>query len=262
MSLQHFEIGLGAGERRFGRGLGCARRGHRRGGARAIGRGLLQALLRTKVRRREFLRAIEFQRRALLIGLGALHLRARGADLRRGLRDDGALRLDLPADARDRRLLRRDLGLGGVDRVAIVAVVEPDEQVARMDEGVVGDRDLGDVAGDFGRDDRRIGADIGVVGADEEAPFDEPIIGEIAAIAQRGDHDDGQNEAARRAGNARGGRRGGGLARDRRRDRRMFPRRGEGDRRGLGLVLRHSKASKGQTEPFGHFHIDLAASRD
>ncbi len=119
-------------------------------------------------------------------------MRRRRADLRLGLRDHGALRLDLPADARDRRVLGRDLVLGGLDRIAIVAVVEPDQQVARVHEGVVDDRDLGDVAGDLGRDDRGVGADIGVVGADEEAPFDEPIVGQIAAVAERGEDDDGQ----------------------------------------------------------------------
>ena len=169
--------------------------------------------LRTEVHRLELLRAVEFQRRALLIGVGALDLRGRRLDLRRGLRDDVALRLDLPTDARDRRVLGRDLGLGGLDRIAIVAVVELDQQVARVDEGVVDDRDLGDVAGDLGRDDRGVGADIGVVGADDEAPFDEPLVGEMAAVAERGEENDGQNEAARRARRARRRRRGAAASR-------------------------------------------------
>ena len=45
-----------------------------------------------------------------------------------------------------------------------------------MDRLVVGDRDLGDEAGDLRRDDRDIAADIGVVGALDEAPDGPPVV--------------------------------------------------------------------------------------
>ena len=64
------------------------------------------------------------------------------------------------ADARPRR----------VDGVLIVAVVDRSEQIALVDDLVVDHRNRGQVAHRLGGDDRGVGADIGVVGRDQEAP--------------------------------------------------------------------------------------------
>ena len=56
------------------------------------------------------------------------------------------LRVDLAAEAGDRRVLGVDARLGGVDGDPIVAVVDQREKVALADDLVVDDRDLGQVA--------------------------------------------------------------------------------------------------------------------
>ncbi len=91
----------------------------------------------------------------------------------------------------ERRLLPGDRRLGLGERRAIVAVVELDQEIAGMDRLVVGDRDLGDEARDLGRDDRDVAADIGVVGALDEAPDGPPV---VAVPGRAGQHD----ESARR----------------------------------------------------------------
>src|SRR5271156_6109900 len=65
---------------------------------------------------------------------------------------------------------------------------------------------------------------------------------------------------ATRRGPGGGRRLGGGrrIARDRRRAGRTLARRSQRDRRSLDILLRHSEASKVQTEPFGHFRVDIA----
>ena len=178
-------------------------------------------------------------------------LRVGRGDLGGGLVDRRVLRLDLPAEAGDRRVLGGDLGLGGVDREAVVAVVDARQQIAGVDLLVLGDWNFDDVAGDLGGDDRRVGADIGVVGRDEEAPLDEPVVAPIGAVAERGQGDERQDEAPRRTRAAGGGGRGapgrrlGRVAaqgRDlswfaHRRERAGFARRRPRERSGLGLVL-------------------------
>ena len=185
--------------------------------------------------------------------------------------DRRVLRLDLPADAGDRRVLGGDLGLGGVDGEAVVAVVDAGQQIAGANLLVFGDRDFDDVAGDLGGDDRRVGADISVVGRDEEAPLDEPIVAPVHAVAERGQSDERQDEATRRARAAGGGgrsapgRRLGRVAaqgRDlsrfaHRRERARLARRRPGERSGLGLVLWHWAAPQILTEPFGR-RLDIA----
>ena len=267
LGLEHLGGVLGAGERGDGGGLGGERRGERRGGAGAVGGRLFEALLRAESDVGEFLRTVEFERGALFVGDGAFRLGVGRGDLGRGLVDRRVLRLDLPAEAGDRRVLGGDLGFGGVDREAVVAVVDARQQVAGANLLVFGDRDFDDVAGDLGGDDRGVGADIGVVGRDEEAPLDEPVVAPIGAVAERGQGDERQDEAPRRARAAGGGgrsapgRRLGRVAaqgRDlsrfaHRRERAGLARRRAGERSGLGLVLRHGLRPKLLTEPFGRF---------
>ena len=112
----------------------------------AVGGRLLEPLLRAEIRLRELQRTVVFERRALDVGLGAAELRLRRLHLRLGLGDDRGLRVDLPAEAGDGRVLGVDAGLRRVDRVPIVAVVDQREQVALMDDLVVDDRDLGQMA--------------------------------------------------------------------------------------------------------------------
>ena len=251
LGLEHVGGVLGAGERGHGGGLRSERGGERGGGAGAVGGRLLEALLRAEIGVGELLRAVEFERGALFVGDGALRLGVGRGDLRGGLVDRRVLGLDLPADAGDRRVLGGDLGLGGVDREAVVAVVDARQQVAGVDLLVVGHRDFDDVAGDLGGDDRRVGADIGVVGGNEEAPLDEPVVAPIGAVTERGQGDERQDEAPRRTRAAGGdgrsapGRRLGRVAaqgRDlswfaHRRERAGFARRRPRERSGLGLVL-------------------------
>ena len=199
--------------------------------------------------------------RALLIGFGALPLRVRRADLRLGLGDDSFLRFDLSADSRDRRVLRGDLGLGRIDHQLVIAIVDSHQEIAGVHRLVLGDGDLGHVTGNFRRDDRHVGADIGVVGGDQETALDEPVIGQMRAIAEAGEEDERQNEASRRT-------RPGGCPRRRRRfrgrdnfartrragdRRRIFWPAGQRRRRRLNLILLHRRRLRTRTEPFGHF---------
>ena len=50
-----------------------------------------------------------------------------------------------------------------------------------------------------------VGADIGVVGRDQEAPLDKPVVAPIGAVAEGGQGDERQDEAPRRARAAGGG---------------------------------------------------------
>ena len=196
LGLEHIEIGLGAFQRRGRRGLARLGGGKRGGGAIAVGGRLLEALLRAEIRLRKFVGAVVFQRGALDVGLRALLLRRRGGDLRLGLGDDRALGVDLPGEAGDGRVLGADARSGRVDRVLIVAVVDRGEQVALVDDLIVDDRNRGQMTHRLGGDDRSVGADVGVVGRDEEPPLDEPVVGRLAAIAERGEDQHRHDESA------------------------------------------------------------------
>jgi hypothetical protein len=103
--LEHLGGVLGAGERGDGGGLGGERGGQRRGGAGAVGGRLFQALLRAESDVGEFLRTVEFKRGALLVGDCPFRLRLGRGDLGGGLVDRRILRLDLPTEAANRRVL-------------------------------------------------------------------------------------------------------------------------------------------------------------
>jgi hypothetical protein len=164
LGLEDLEIGLGAVERRGRRGRACPGRGERSYSAVAVGGRLLEALLRAEVRLRQLVRPVVFERRPLDVSLGGLHLRAGRRRLGRGLGDDRSLGVDLTGEPLDRRVLRADARPRPVDRVLIVPVVDRDQKVALVNNLILDDRNLGHVPARLGGDDRRQGADIGVVG--------------------------------------------------------------------------------------------------
>ena len=88
---------------------------------------------------------------------------------------------DLLADPADRRLLGRDLRFRLLQRDAVVGIVEEHQRRPRRDVRVVVDRHGLHVAGDLRRDDRRVGADIGIVGRDHEAAFGPPVVAVLGA---------------------------------------------------------------------------------
>ena len=277
LRLEDIEIGLRAlerGDRRSGVRLGGGQRGDR---AIAIGGGLLEPLLGAEIGLGELVRPVVFQGGALNFGLAGALLRLRGVHLGPGLGDDRGLSLDLPAEPGDRRVLRADLGLRVVDRDPVVAVVDQGDEVALAHGLIVDDRHLHEMPGGLGRDDGGVGADIGVVGADEKPPLDVVVVGELAGVADGGQHDDRENEAAQAAGPLRrghlGGRPSGGPrparnagARRRRREARRRRRR-DGARLGGGrghcdgFLVRYGGTvghksiplKRRQTERFGHF---------
>ena len=128
---------------------------------------------------RQFLLALQF-------GLGARLDGLRRSELRLGLRDRGLLRFDLLADARDCRLLGGELVARGVGRQPVITVVDAGDHVAGMNIGVVGDADRRNVAGNLGRQRRRVGMHISVVGGDDEPAGCEPV---VAVPAAGGEHD-------------------------------------------------------------------------
>ena len=65
-----------------------------------------------------------------------------------------------------------------------------------MDDLVVNHGNRGQVAHRLGGDDRGVGADIGVVGRDEEAPGDEIVVSRFAAVAECGEDQNGHDESA------------------------------------------------------------------
>ena len=67
-----------------------------------------------------------------------------------------------------------------------------------MDGLVVDHRNGGQMAGRLGGDDRGRGADIGVVGRDQEAALDKIIVGRLPAIAEGGEDEERDDEAANR----------------------------------------------------------------
>ena len=237
LGLEHIEIGLGAFKRGGCRRLGGVAGGERRDRAVAVGGRLFEPLLGAEIRLRELIRAVIFESGTLNVGLGAPHLRGRGGDLRLSLGDDRRLCVDLPGEAGDGRVLGADARPRCVDGVLIVAVVDRGEQVALVHDLVVDHRNRGQMPHGLGGDDRGVGADIGVVGRDEETPLDEIVVGRFAAIAERGENQDRNDEPAQAGSlrwNGHGGRR---AARGRAHE--SAGRTGRGGRKAAGRGGRH-----------------------
>jgi hypothetical protein len=113
---------------------------------------------------------------AHLIVPGAVDLRIGGGDAGLGLGDHRVLQAPDRVEIGERRLLAGDGGHRLRQRGAIVAVVELHQEIAGTDGLVVGDHDLGDQPGDLRRDDGDIAADIGIVGALDEAAHGPPMV--------------------------------------------------------------------------------------
>jgi hypothetical protein len=79
------------------------------------------------------------------------------------------LGVDLPVEALDRRLLGRDLIARQVGGEAIVAVVDAGDHVAGANLRILLDQKPRDIARDLRAQCRGVGADIGVVGGNQEA---------------------------------------------------------------------------------------------
>jgi hypothetical protein len=152
--------------RRFQRG---ARPVGGRGPFLVIGIGQLEALRRGEPIGGELAVAHDVE-------LGARHLSIRCRHLGADLCDHRLLQIAGGIEIGERRLLGGDRPLRLGERRPVVAVVKLDQEVAGMHGLVVGDRHLGDEAGDLGRDDSDVAADIGIVGAFDEAPDRPPIV--------------------------------------------------------------------------------------
>ena len=111
LGLQDVEIGFGAFQRGDGRGGARLGGGQRGGGAVAVGGRLFEPLLRAEIRLGELQRAVVFERGALDVGLGALQLRLRRLTCASAWAMTARLRVDLPAEAGDGRVLGVDPGL-------------------------------------------------------------------------------------------------------------------------------------------------------
>ncbi|CAD5251153.1 hypothetical protein BOSE21B_10914 [Bosea sp. 21B] len=177
LRLQHLNIGL----RLHDAGLGAGERGD---GLVACGGGGVERRLRAIGLGGEVVGAVEIGGGAGDGGLGRNLLRL-------GLLQAGAGSLDLRVDARERGLGGGALGLGALQRDALVAIVELDQRLAGLDLLVLRHRDRGDVGGQLGRDRRHFGADIGVVGRDDEAAIAPPVdaIPEAGGKRRAGDED-------------------------------------------------------------------------
>ena len=133
---------------------------------------------------------------AIEIEVGSFQAGVRRGQLRLGLFDRAFQRGDLPADAIDGGLLGRDPGARGVNRDAIIAVVDPEDHLAGPDHRIVAGQDGSNMARHPGAERGVVGAHIGVVGADEEPP-DQKIMHAIGCGGEREQrHDADQHRSA------------------------------------------------------------------
>ena len=182
--LQFRQLGLGFRLLRLGhfdivarRVIGRLRRLHRRHALVAAGFGLFEGRARGETLVAERLLAI-------VIETGALQRRFLGSELGAGLLDRAHQSGDLAADPVDGGLLGRDPGARGIHRDLVVAVVNFEDDIAGMNDRIVGRQDRRDMARHPRAERGVVGADIGVVGRDIEAA-DQKIIGAIADGRER-----------------------------------------------------------------------------
>ena len=116
--------------------------------------------------------------RAVAIGvdLGETRLCCPGIEIGIRLLDRRLLQFVFGLQTGERRLALLEDGLGMIGGRACVAIIQPHQQLAGVNKFVVFHRHLGDEPGDVGRDRRHVTADIGVVGALEEAVDGPPVV--------------------------------------------------------------------------------------
>ena len=163
----------------------------------AAGFGHLERRARSKTLGAQFLLTIEVETRAFCRGVRRSQLRLR-------LLDRAFLRGDLAADAIDGGLLGRDPAPRSIDRDAIVAVVDLENDVAGVDQSVVARQNRRDMAGHPRAEHGVVGAHIGVVGADVEAS-DQKIVGRVRHSGERQQRGDAHQHEFALAGFRRGG---------------------------------------------------------
>ncbi len=106
--------------------------------------------------------------------------------------------LDLGGDIVHLGIGLGDIGLALRQVDAIVTVVDPCQDLALASTvSIVTDLDRGDISGDFWRDDRIVGLEIGIVGGFEVTPDEEPA----PAIGRAG-HQDQQRRAQQQSAGA------------------------------------------------------------
>ena len=101
--------------------------------------------------------------RPALLLLREPQLRLRLIELRFRLIDLFVLAANLRLDVADVGLRNGNLRLRLIDRDLVVAVVDPRQQIARIDMLIIGDRHIGDIAANLRRDRKTPGRDEGVV---------------------------------------------------------------------------------------------------
>ena len=169
LGIDDVELALGRGHRGAGLLIGGRR-------LLVIGIGLLEALQRGVLPLDQAAVAVDIVFRPRDLGRGR-------RELGLGLGDHRLLQLAPGVEIGQGRLLPGDSCRRPRQRGLVVAVVELHQQIAGMDRLVVGDRHLGDEARDLRRDHRDVAADIGIVGAFDEAPDRPPVM----AVPGRGD---------------------------------------------------------------------------
>ncbi len=140
-----------------------------RHGFAMIGIGLLETLRRGELVLRQRMVAVYVEMRAGDLGGG-------GGQIRLGLGDHRFLQPARRRQVGERGVLPGDRGIGLRQRRPVVAVVDLQQQVAGMDLLVVDDGHLRDEPSHFRCNDRDVAADIGVVGAFDEAAMGPPIM--------------------------------------------------------------------------------------
>ena len=139
-------------------------------GLLAVSLGLLETLHRGVLVRREMLIAHDVELRPCYLGV-------RGPNVGLGLRDHRLLKSPCRVEVCKRGLLSGNPCPRFCKTGAVIAVVDLDQQIARVHPLVVGDGNLGDKAGDLWRDRRHFAPDIGVISALDEAPGRPPFMG-------------------------------------------------------------------------------------
>ncbi|OIQ72982.1 hypothetical protein GALL_453840 [mine drainage metagenome] len=134
----------------------------------ASGLGLFEGGVRGKTLGAQRLLPVVVEVRPLQAGL-------RGGELRLGLLGRALLRGDLTTDPVDGGLLGFNLAARGIDRDAIIAVIDLEDHVAGADQRVVAGKDSGDMTRHARAERGVVGAHIGVVGRDMETSDQNPM---------------------------------------------------------------------------------------